>query len=293
MTLGTSQYRGEQGARTERLCEERDSIMTGNSIDRRRLLQGAAATSALGATGLVTAGAAGAIGGSAPAAALPTLRYGSRGAAVKTLQTKLARTGYWLGAADGSFGELTRQAVYAIQKYHRLPRTGVVDSATWAKVNLMQRPVAKHTGYNHIEIDKTRQLLFAYRNGLVQLVVSTVTGSGRRFKTGGVWYDGRTPSGSFKGYRYKPGWYTSSLGQLYRPMFFNGGIAVHGSLSLPPYAASHGCCRVSTAAQNHLLGTRDLRIGGRVVVYGVDVKPNSMTAHSAGVEVESSAEAPA
>jgi peptidoglycan hydrolase-like protein with peptidoglycan-binding domain len=44
------------------------------------------------------------------------LRPGAKGAAVKDLQERLAALGYWNGKADGEFGSVTRQAVFALQK---------------------------------------------------------------------------------------------------------------------------------------------------------------------------------
>ncbi|MDH4147758.1 MAG: L,D-transpeptidase, partial [Acidimicrobiia bacterium] len=37
------------------------------------------------------------------------------------------------------------------------------------------------------------------------------------------------------------------LGTLYRPLYFTGGWALHGSLDVPAYPASHGCVRLSYA----------------------------------------------
>lgn len=246
-------------------------------IDRRIALQGAAAAGALGVIGLANAGgASAATGGSAaaasaptllPAATYPVLRYGATGTAVRDLQSKLSGAGFWLGSVDGSFGHLTQQAVYAIQKYHRISRDGVCGPMTWGKVNLRRRPVARSMSYSHIEIEKGRQLCYVISGGRVQLCFNTSTGSNKPFQAWGNWYNGQTPSGTFKCYRYVPGWYTNALGGLYRPMFFNGGIALHGSTSIPPYNASHGCCRLSTAAQDLILSRRDLAIGSTVVVY--------------------------
>lgn len=36
----------------------------------------------------------------------------------------------------------------------------------------------------------------------------------------------------------------SPLRTLFDPMYFTGGYAIHGSPSVPPYPASHGCVRV-------------------------------------------------
>jgi lipoprotein-anchoring transpeptidase ErfK/SrfK len=42
------------------------------------------------------------------------------------------------------------------------------------------------------------------------------------------------------------------LGTLYRPLYFVGGWAVHGSPSVPGYPASHGCVRTADADQDFL-----------------------------------------
>jgi Putative peptidoglycan binding domain/L,D-transpeptidase catalytic domain len=244
--------------------------MNTSAFDRRVVVQGTVAAGALGAIGCATAGRAEATSmgaQSVPSLAYPELRKGSSGAAVRDLQTKLAGAGYWLGSADGSFGHLTQQAVYAIQKYYGLSRDGVCGPNTWAKVNLRARPRARSLSYTHIEVDKPRQLVFAVSGGVTQLCLNTSTGSNKPFEAWGRWYDGRTPSGTFRCYKYIPGWYTNALGGLYRPVFFNGGIALHGSTSIPPYNASHGCCRLSTSAQSKLIDSGRLRIGTTVVVY--------------------------
>src|SRR5690349_873223 len=54
------------------------------------------------------------------AAAQPTLRLGSKGAAVVELQKKLAAKGFSPGAADGDFGAKTLAAVKAFQKSRHL-----------------------------------------------------------------------------------------------------------------------------------------------------------------------------
>jgi lipoprotein-anchoring transpeptidase ErfK/SrfK len=57
------------------------------------------------------------------------------------------------------------------------------------------------------------------------------------------------------------------LGVLYRPRYFNGGIAVHGYTSVPSYPASHGCVRVSNAAMDWIWANQIMAIGSPVWVH--------------------------
>lgn len=63
-----------------------------------------------------------------------TLRYGSEGTEVQTLQNKLISLGYLTGAADGKFGSATRRAVKAFQQANGLKADGIVGAATQAKL---------------------------------------------------------------------------------------------------------------------------------------------------------------
>jgi lipoprotein-anchoring transpeptidase ErfK/SrfK len=54
---------------------------------------------------------------------------------------------------------------------------------------------------------------------------------------------------------------------LYRPRYFNAGIAVHGYSSVPSYPASHGCVRVSDAAMDWIWGNNIMAIGSDVWVH--------------------------
>lgn len=64
------------------------------------------------------------------AAMAATLRIGSSGEEVKTLQTKLKRWGYYTGSIDGVFGSGTKKAVIAFQKKNGLTPDGIVGPAT-------------------------------------------------------------------------------------------------------------------------------------------------------------------
>lgn len=197
----------------------------------------------------------------------PTLRVGSSGAQVRTLQRRLNTLGYWTGTADGQFGTLTEQAVMALKKVAGLPRDGVVGPQVWKALAKGRRPKARSSSGHVIEIDKKRQVLKVVNNGRVSYTLNTSTGSGATYVSQGVTSIASTPSGHFTVYRQIDGYRHAALGVLYRPKYFNGGIAVHGASSVPGYAASHGCARVTNAAMNWIWRTNKMRIGASVWVY--------------------------
>ncbi len=65
-----------------------------------------------------------------------TLKQGSRGQDVKTMQTKLKRWGYYTGAVDGIFGTNTRNAVIKFQKKNGLTADGIVGKKTLAALGM-------------------------------------------------------------------------------------------------------------------------------------------------------------
>lgn len=64
----------------------------------------------------------------------PTLRQGSKGVYVCTLQDALNAIGYRTGGIDGDFGPATRSAVIRFQTREGLGATGVVNCATWQRL---------------------------------------------------------------------------------------------------------------------------------------------------------------
>ncbi|GLU48598.1 peptidoglycan-binding protein [Nocardiopsis ansamitocini] len=194
------------------------------------------------------------------------LRQGAKGSQVKAIQQRLIDLGYWLDGADGEFGPLTTQAVYAVQKAAGIERDGVVGPATRAALDKGVRPKASTSSGNVVEIDLARQLLLVVSDGKVRRIFNTSTGSGKPYVSNGQKQVATTPKGRYPVFRAVDAWDPGPLGALYRPKYFNRGIAVHGYSSVPPYPASHGCARVSIAAMDWLWANGSLKQHTPVVV---------------------------
>jgi peptidoglycan hydrolase-like protein with peptidoglycan-binding domain len=72
--------------------------------------------------------------GSGSGGSYTTLRVGSRGSAVTSLQRRLSSLGYYKGYLDGIFGSQTEAAVRAFQRNNGLSVTGVADPTTQTRV---------------------------------------------------------------------------------------------------------------------------------------------------------------
>jgi lipoprotein-anchoring transpeptidase ErfK/SrfK len=183
-----------------------------------------------------------------------TLKIGAKGTVVKVLQTRLAELGYAPGRIDGRYGGSTLSAVWAFQKVNGISPTSTVASGTWRAMEAPRAPkVLMPRGKpTRVEVDLARQLLVLYVNGRVKLISHISSGSGIAYCETATWQgktqrfcgDARTPTGDYKTTWRRDGWHRSYLGQLYNPIFFNGGIAFHGALSVPLAPASHGCVRL-------------------------------------------------
>ncbi|MBW3615476.1 MAG: L,D-transpeptidase family protein, partial [Actinobacteria bacterium] len=190
---------------------------------------------------------------------------GATGPGVATLQARLHELGYWV-PVDGRFSATTTQALYALQKAAGIPRTGQFDAPTARALDERVLPTPRTTSGYGVEIDKSRQLLMLVSNGRIVRVFNTSTGNGARYRSGSGTAIAHTPEGSFSVLRQINGLRISELGQLFRPKYFTGGYAIHGSPSIPPYPASHGCVRVSNAAINFLWDSGEMPIGTPVLV---------------------------
>lgn len=201
-----------------------------------------------------------------PAPVRDNLLYGDRGPKVLAMQQRLSELGYWLGEPDGHYGFLTQQAVWAFQKSAGLSRDGDVGPTTQRALKNGVRPTTRLKG-NGIDINLERQILMIVRGGEVRYILNTSTGGGYKYKQkDGDTATARTPKGTFNVYHSVNGKDEGFLGDMWRPRYFNGGYAVHGSGSIPNYPASHGCARVSNAAMNMIWARDFMPQGGTVIV---------------------------
>jgi L,D-transpeptidase catalytic domain/Putative peptidoglycan binding domain len=166
----------------------------------------------------------------------PTLSAGTTSPAVTELARQLAALHYAVPSLSSTFSYDLVESVWAFQKVQGLDRTGVVDPTFWSRLNAPRIPQARYTQpADHIEVDKTHQVLYVVRNGQITLISPVATAGIAGYYT---------PEGRFAIYRKVTGWDTSPLGVLWDPMYFVGGYAIHGGDPVPPYPASHGCVRV-------------------------------------------------
>ena len=181
---------------------------------------------------------------------LPSLGLGSRGASVLALERRLLELRYALRGADSVYGHDTFEAVLAFQKVHRLTRTGRVEETFWRRLARATVPRPRNAGGDHVEIDKTRDVLYEIVGGRVNRIVHVSTGA-----------TGNTPVGTFHVYRKVGGWDWV----LWYPLYFLRGFAIHGYPSVPAYPASHGCVRVPMWIAPSIFSRYGY--GTRIVVY--------------------------
>jgi peptidoglycan hydrolase-like protein with peptidoglycan-binding domain len=184
------------------------------------------------------------------------LTYGEKGAAVKSVQHRLAELGYDPGPVDGVFGQDTLEAAWAFREVQGL-RVTVSNEAepinkAFLKALVHPRPPYKlvpHGGANRIEINQNIEVLVLYRHNKPWLIAHV--------STGGLYYypcpgdpsatcgPAVTPDGNYHAIWFDPGWVTVPLGEMYNPVFFIGSAyAIHGDIPAPWFPASHGCVRL-------------------------------------------------
>lgn len=193
-------------------------------------------------------------------------------AEVLEAERRLAELGYWAGEADGTWDWLSRHALVAFQKVEGRGRTGRLTKAELQALRDAGRPLPLEGGPPHVEIDIRRQVLFVVgEEGTVVKILPVSTGNEGRYYDQGKWRRAHTPRGRFTIQRKIDGWRRSSLGLLYYPCYFSGGVAIHGSLSVPAYPASHGCVRIPMFAAEGL--SQMAPVGTAVIVHDGERQP--------------------
>lgn len=159
---------------------------------------------------------------------------------------------------DGISGPLTRQMLCAARMGLGLPASignmaaGSDDEATLMAADSLSIPDGAPTAASRwILVDETCQVIFIGEGG--QGIVNVFPTS-----TGEPGHETENVSG-VAAYRYDPaadneGWHDSSRfpaevdnpvnGNMYKPLYFNGGQAIHGADVVPPDPRSKGCARL-------------------------------------------------
>lgn len=178
------------------------------------------------------------------------LQAGSVGTRTRALQEALAEQHYDPGTADGRFGAKTNMAVWAFQALHGLPKDGIVTPELEALILAKpEQPMLRPDhGPSHTEVDLSRQVMIVWRDGAPALITHVSSGSEVPYceetDVGRNCGNAITPTGVYRYQRRIEGWRDAPLGRLYNPVYFVGGIAVHGAPSVPNHPASHGCVRI-------------------------------------------------
>lgn len=174
---------------------------------------------------------------------------------VKHYQELLLDLGYWLPETNGKLDRDTRHAVIALQKVAGLKRSGELDPATKKAIESKKRPKARSTvGYRAVEVDRARQVMLLVKNEVVLWILDVSTGKPST----------PTKSGWNRIYREYDGMRASGM---YRPKYFWRSAAVHGYYTVPNYAASHGCVRVTNNTMDWLWKKNALPNGMPIYVY--------------------------
>jgi hypothetical protein len=194
-------------------------------------------------------------------------------------------------SVDGDSGGWTRQAICVarmglglpVHNRHLVP--GSEEEATIFAATQLGVPAGAPTDADKwVLVDQTCQVLITGERDRIVDVFPTSTGSA----------DHLTFNTRAKAFRFDPavdneGWHDSSSfpvevdnplnGNMYKPIYFNDGQAIHGAEFIPPYPRSKGCARTFPKHQDMIiewLGLQDVTeatwnikdIGLTVVVQG-------------------------
>lgn len=166
--------------------------------------------------------------------------------AVAEYQQALADTGFYRGAIDGLAGPMTRAAVLAFEKAAGLQRGGAWEPIHLRHLDAFEASQWRRDGEpDRVEIDLTNQVGYLVKDDQLAGVFGISSGNGETYEHPfGYVGVATTPPGDYRFQSHVDGVRQAPLGELYRPWYFHGGFALHGSPSVPAWPASHGCVRV-------------------------------------------------
>lgn len=96
-----------------------------------------------------------------------TLKQGSTGSTVKTVQKKLKNWGYYKGSVDGIFGSQTKAAVKYFQRKNGLSADGIVGAKTLAALGMSDSSDNNNVtgGYSNADVNLLARLIYGEARG--------------------------------------------------------------------------------------------------------------------------------
>lgn len=185
-------------------------------------------------------------------------------AQIREAERRLSELGYWTGAVDGRFDTVSRSALISFQKWEGRSITGRLTLDEIEALRTGSMPAPRDGSYEHVEVDVDRQVLLLVDDEGSVRVLPVSTGTDKPFVYDGETSIAYTPRGRFVVYDKTMGW-EDNLPGMYYPNYISGGIAIHGSYSVPAQPASHGCIRIPVFAAREV--SKRLKLGTIVLVY--------------------------
>ncbi len=156
----------------------------------------------------------------------PTLYWGSRGQAVREVQSRLSQWGYYHGGIDGVFGAQTSQAVQLFQRRNGLTVDGIVGSQTYAALGLTGGTPAYTSSSSGVS-----------RSDDIDLLARTVSGEAR-----GEPYTGQVAVAAVILNRVRSSSFPNTLsGVVYQPLAFEA--ASDGQIWMQPTENAYRAAR--------------------------------------------------